>query len=100
MESSARSSLNPRWLFFHTAGVAQFEEPLLRRHSRLLLLPKHLPVRFAIGIETIMFTVLPGGFQFGLSNVPVRTAFLQHNAQVLPKLFDGRPTKKPVAVVD
>src|ERR1700730_10441022 len=33
-------------------------------------------------------------------NVPVRTAFLQHGTQLLPKLFDGRSTKKPVAVVD
>src|SRR5713226_5245564 len=34
------------------------------------------------------------------SNVPVRTAFLQHSTQVLPKLFNGRPAKKPVAIVD
>src|SRR6266849_7619987 len=47
-----------------------------------------------------MFTPFPSGFQFGLSDVPVRTAFPQHSAQVLPKLFDGRSAKKPVAVVD
>src|SRR2546429_3631282 len=66
----------------------------------LLLLPKHLPVGLAIGIKAITFTLLPSGFQFGPSDVPVRTAFLQHRTQVLPKLFNGRSAKKPVAVVD
>src|SRR5206468_11890638 len=47
-----------------------------------------------------MFTPFPSGSQFGPSNVPVRTAFPQHSTQVLPKLFDGRSAKKPVAVVD
>src|SRR6266852_873544 len=56
----------------------------------LLLLPKHLPVGLAIGIEAIMFTPFPSGFQFGPGDVPVRTAFPQHNPQILPKLFDGR----------
>src|SRR6202022_2723819 len=47
-----------------------------------------------------MFTAFPSSFQFGPGSVPVRTAFLQHSTQVLPKLFDGRSAKKPVAVVD
>ena len=47
-----------------------------------------------------MFTPFPSGFQFGLSDVPVQTALPQHSTQVLPKLFDGRPAKKPVAVID
>src|SRR5712672_170283 len=67
---------------------------------RLLLLPKHLPIGLAIGIKTILFTPSPSSFQFGPSDVPIRTAFLQHNAQVLPKLFDGRSAKKPVAVIN
>src|SRR3984893_17740553 len=67
---------------------------------RLLLLPKHLPVGLAVGIKMIMFTPFPSGFHFGPSDVPIRTAFLQHGTQVLPKLFDGRSAKKPVAVVD
>src|SRR3979411_2233039 len=54
----------------------------------------------AIGIKAVMFAPFPGSFQFGLGNVPVRTAFLQHSTQVLPKLFDGRSAKKPIAVVD
>src|SRR6202022_2187080 len=48
----------------------------------------------------LIFTPLPSGFQSGPGNFPVRTAFLQHSTQVLPKLFDGRSAKKPVAVVD
>ena len=47
-----------------------------------------------------MFTPFPSGFQFGPSDIPIRTAFLQHGTQVLSKLFDGRSAKKPVAVVD
>src|SRR6202162_4218312 len=66
----------------------------------LLLLPKHLPVGLAVGIRELMLTAFPSGFQFGPSDIPIRTAFLQHGTQVLPKLFDGRSAKKPVAVVD
>src|SRR5258708_26600775 len=66
----------------------------------LFLLAKHLPVGLAIGIKAALFTPFPSGFQFGRSNVPVRTAFLQHSTQVLPKLFNGRSAKKPVAVVN
>jgi hypothetical protein len=47
-----------------------------------------------------MLAPLPGGFQFGPSDVPVQTAFLQHSTQVLPKLFDGWSAEKPVAVVN
>src|SRR5229473_3087687 len=65
----------------------------------LFLLPKHLSVGLAVGIKAIMFTPFPSRFQFGSGDVPVRTAFLQHGTQVLPKLFDGRSAKKPVAVV-
>src|ERR1700730_11369615 len=66
----------------------------------LLLLPKHLPVGLAIGIKAPVFASLPLGFEFGCRDVPVRTAFFQYSAQVLPQLFDGRPAKKPVAIID
>ena len=69
-------------------------------YRRLLLLPKHLSVGLAIRIKAITFTLFASGFQFGPSNVPVRTAFLQYRTQVLPKLFNGRSAKKPVAIVD
>src|ERR1700674_1716020 len=68
--------------------------------TELLLLPKHLPEGLAVGIKALMLTAFPSGFQFGPSDIPIRTAFLQHSTQVLPKLFDRRPTEKPVAVVD
>src|ERR1700692_3798048 len=68
--------------------------------TELLLLPKHLPVGLAVGIKALMLTAFPSGFQFGPSDIPIRTAFLQHGTQVLAKLFDGRSAKKPVAVVD
>src|ERR1700732_5391415 len=66
----------------------------------LLVLPKYLPAGLAVGIKAIMFAPFPGGFQFGPSDIPIRTAFLQQRTQSVPKLFDGRSTKKPVAVVD
>ena len=47
-----------------------------------------------------MFTAFPSGFQFGPGDIPIGTAFLEHGTQVLPELFDGRPAKKPIAVVD
>src|SRR5882724_7228475 len=53
-------------------------------YRRLLLLPKHLPVGLPIGIKAITLTLFPSGFQLRRSNVPVRTAFLQHSTQVLP----------------
>ena len=48
----------------------------------------------------MMFTPFPSGFQFGLSDVPVRTTLPLYSTQVLAKLFDGRSAKEPVAVVD
>ena len=69
-------------------------------YRRLLLLPKHLSVGFAVWIKVLMYTALPSGFQFGPSDIPIRAAFVEHGAQVLSKLFDGRSAKKPVAVVD
>ena len=71
-----------------------------RNPVALLLRTKRMPVGLAIRIKTITFTPFPSGFQFGPSDIPIRSTFLRHVAQVLPKLFDGRPTKKPVASVD
>jgi hypothetical protein len=62
------------------------------------LLAKHLTVGLAIGIKEIMFTPFPSGFQFGPGDIPIGTAFLQHSAQVLPKLFDGWSAKEPIAI--
>src|SRR6202049_3281586 len=96
LKAFSRSSRNRRC---HTHSPGRVMLGIIR-WFRLLLLPKHLPVGLAIGIKAIMFTPFPSSFQFGPSNVPVRTAFLQHSTQVLPKLFDGRSAKKPVGVVD
>src|ERR1700686_2975400 len=68
--------------------------------KEFLLPPKHLPEGVAVGIKALMLTAFPSGFQFGPSDIPIRTSLLQHGTQVLPKFFDGRPAKKPVAVKD
>src|SRR5882672_1483202 len=70
------------------------------RFRRLLLLLKYLPVGLAVGIEATVFALRPIGFQFGRRDVPIRTAFPEHNTQVLSKLLQRRSSKKPVAVVD
>ena len=67
-----------------TGYCYELNEPL-RRPPPLLLLPKYLPVGLAaIGIKAITLTLFPSGFQLRRSDVPVRPAFLQHSAQVLP----------------
>src|ERR1700722_2222540 len=71
-----------------------------KRLSKPSTVPKHLREGLVIGIKAVTFTLFPSGFQFGPSNVPVRAALPQHRTQVLPKLFDGRSAKKPVAVID
>src|SRR5438445_11869399 len=71
-----------------------------KRLSKSFTVQKDLRQGLVIGIKAVMFTLLPSGFQFGLGDVPVRTAFPQHSTQVLPKLFEGRSAKKPVTVVD
>src|ERR1700688_1118192 len=71
-----------------------------KRLSKSSTVPKHLCEGLVIGIKAAMFTPFPSEFQFGPGDVPVRTALFQHSTQVLPKLFDGRSAKKPVAVID
>ena len=71
-----------------------------RNPVALLLRTKRMPVGLAIRIKTITFTPFPSGFQFGPSDIPIRSTFLRHVAQVLPKLFDGRTTEKPIAAVN
>src|SRR5260370_38249547 len=83
-ESAKRERENP---FRERSGRGycyELNEPL-RRPPPLLLLPKYLPVGLAaIGIKAITLTLFPSGFQLRRSDVPVRPAFLQHSAQVLP----------------
>src|SRR6266478_607114 len=71
-----------------------------KRLSKSSAVPKHLREGLVIGIKAVTFTLLPSRFQFWAGDVPVRTALPQHSTQVLPKLFDGRSPKKPVAVID
>src|SRR6266481_265496 len=62
-------------VFRHSVKPTRQKTTLRREpYRRLPLFPKHLSVGLAIGIEAVMFTAFPCGFQ--LANVPVRTAFL------------------------
>src|SRR5580765_4186083 len=89
----------------HAMTQAMFRDERARTGSdicrrRLLLFPKHLRVGLAVGIKAPAFAIFPSGFQFGRRDVPIRTAFPECDTQVLSKLFQRRPAKKPVAVVD
>src|SRR5438034_1063880 len=79
------------------SGLRTFVAKRLSKSSTVL---EHLRERLVIGIKAAMFTLFPSGFQFGPADVPGRTAFPQHSTQVLPKLFDRRSAKKPVAVIN
>src|SRR5260370_41692460 len=82
--SAKRERENPFGERSGTGCCYELNEPL-RRPPPLLLLPKYLPVGLAaIGIKAITLTLFPSGFQLRRSDVPVRPAFLQHSAQVLP----------------
>ncbi len=59
-----------------------------------------LGVRFAVRIEEFLAALLPRRFEFWGCDVPVRPAFLGNGTEVLPELFQRRPAKEPVAVVN
>ena len=48
----------------------------------------------------IALAPVPGGFESGRRDVPIRTASPQYDTEVLPELFERRLAKEPVAVVD
>jgi hypothetical protein len=66
----------------------------------LILFTESLDVGFAVGIEEFLAALLPRGFEFGGSDVPVRPAFLDDGAQVLAQIFKSGPAEEPVAIVD
>src|SRR5713101_7626462 len=92
--------LLPKHLPISLAIEERASDVIAKSLSKSFTVPKHLPDGLAIGIKAVMFALFPSGFQFGASDVPVRAVLPQHGTQVLPKLFDGRPAKKPVAVID
>ena len=83
-ETAKRERGNPFGERSGTGYCYELNEPS-RRPPPLLLLPKYLPVGLAaIGIKAITLTLFPSGFQLRRSDLPVRSAFLQRSAQVLP----------------
>src|SRR5258705_219588 len=71
-----------------------------KRLSKSSTVPTDLREGFVIGIKAAMSTMLSSGIQCGRGDVTVPTSLPPRTTQVLPKLFDGRPAKKQVAVVD
>ena len=70
------------------------------RRVCLILFAESLEIGFAIRIEEFLAALPPRLFEFGRRDVPVRTAFPGHRAQVLAKFLQSWPAKEPVAVVD
>jgi hypothetical protein len=68
--------------------------------SPITLAPERPARSSCIRIKASVFAHFPVGFELGRRDVPLRTAFSQHSTQVLPKLFEGRSAKKPIALVD
>jgi hypothetical protein len=66
----------------------------------LILFAEGLNVRFAVWIEELFTALLPGGFEFGRSDVPVGAAFFGDGAEILAEIFHGGAAEEPVAVVD
>jgi hypothetical protein len=66
----AEALLAPEVAFCHLNWNVTPQEP------NLFQLASCLMSRSSIGIKAIVFTAFPSGFQFGSTNVPVRTAFL------------------------
>jgi len=57
-------------------------------------------VGFSVGIETGGFAALPGGFVFGVGDVPVGAALFGDDTKILAEVFEGGAAPEPVAVVD
>src|SRR5262249_33423553 len=55
---------------------------------------------FSVRIEKLFPLFLPRRFYFGGGDVPIRSALLEHRAQVLTQFFHGRPPEEPVAHID
>src|ERR1700732_473729 len=73
---------------------------LLTRTPLLILFTESLGVSFAVRIEEFLAALLPSCSEVGRCDVPIRPAFLGYGAEVLTELLQGRPTEKPVAIVD
>src|ERR1700688_610565 len=70
------------------------------RRPLLILFTEGLEVGFAVGVEEVFAALLPGGFEFGRSDVPIRAAFFGDGAEVLAEIFGSGAAEEPVAVVD
>lgn len=53
-----------------------------------------------VAIEGFFITLLPCCFQVRMCDIPIGPALSENRTQILAKVFDCRPTKEPVAVVD
>jgi hypothetical protein len=72
----------------------------MARLRLLILFTEGLDVGFAVWIEEVFAALLPGGFEFGPSDVPIGAALFGDGAEVLAEIFHGGAAEEPVAVVD
>src|SRR5271163_2178925 len=67
---------------------------------RLILLADRLGVSFAVRIEALLLALLPGRFELGRSDVPIRPALPGDGAQILAEFLHGWAAEEPIAVID
>ena len=66
----------------------------------LALFAESLSKGLAVWIEQLLAALLPGRFEFGRGDVPVRPAFAADGTQVLSEILDGGASEEPVTIVD
>jgi hypothetical protein len=93
---SKRNRRRPRSGF----GARLGRRGLARPRPFLILFTESFGVSFAVRIEEFLAALLPSCSEVGRCDVPIRPAFLGYGAEVLTELLQGRPTEKPVAIVD
>src|SRR5579864_4597171 len=83
--------------FLRMTRVRMSVEP---NRNHLIFFAKSLDECFAVGIEQFLAALLPRRSHLRLRDVPIRAAFLEDGAQVLPEIFHRGTAEKPVTVVD
>src|SRR5215204_1495658 len=87
--------------FQRTLSAHCLSRPVKPVTNRLLgLFAESFDIRLAIRVKKLLARLFPCRLEFGRCNVPVRSGLLENGTKIHAKLFNGRTTEEPVAVVD
>src|ERR1044072_1315316 len=74
---------------------------IYRQYSEALIFFAYsLEICLAIGIEELLASLGPCGFELRLCDIPIRPAFHKNSTEILAKFVQSRPREEPVANVD